>query len=100
TVRPVGATAAPAAFFAPFASLFSTPKTTTAEIIAAKSTKLASTNTLRPLRPGKSGRRRDAMNDDVSANRMKVPPTTARPILFPVEGAASSTALFHQIVKP
>ena len=35
--------------------------------------------------------RRDARNDDVSANAMKIAPTVARPILFPVESAATST---------
>ena len=81
--------AAPASA-APFASL-STPNTSTAVIIAAKSAMLTITKTLRPLGPGKSGRRRDARNDDVSANAMKIAPTVARPILFPVERAATST---------
>src|SRR2546430_11023194 len=49
--------------------------------IAAKRTKLASTKTLRPFRPGKSGRRRGARNDDERANAMKTTATTAMPIL-------------------
>ena len=67
--------------------------------IAAKRTKLASTKTLRPFRPGKSGRRRGARNDDPSAKAMKTAATTAMPILCPVESPASSTGLFHQIVR-
>ena len=90
--------AVPAGFSALFASL-STSKTETAVSIATKDTKLASTKTLRPLRPGKSGRRRGMIMAEVSANRMNAPPTTARPILFPVDSPASSTGLFHQIVR-
>src|SRR5581483_10950282 len=67
----------------------------TALSIAANMKTQAMTNTLSPFLPGKSGRRRGAMNDDVSANPMKTSATTASPILWPVESPASSTGLFH-----
>src|SRR5207248_10181933 len=84
-----------AAGSAAFVSFGSAPKTSTAVSIPRKKTKATMTNAGNP-RPGYDGRNRGNRNDDASAKAMNVAPTTARPTLWPVESAKSSTPVLHQ----
>src|SRR5207244_4257017 len=74
----------------PAALSFSLPKTITAESIA--TTKRAQTRTYQPMpRPGKFAFRRDSRSAETTANAMNAPPTTARPVFWPLVSAATTS---------
>src|SRR5262249_23557832 len=69
---------------------FSLPNTSTAGSIP--TTKRAESATNQPtLRPGEVGVRRGRTLDEVSAEPMKRPPTTARPIFWPDDNPATTS---------